>query len=344
MRERSYNSNSRRITDSGLSYAFITSLNSAYRGMWAFERALRALDRDVDREDQLSRAERALETVQLWSVEVGGGRSLFHLEERPVLDDDASRAWRLLHVAEDRLRSLINELISSSDTDVLLHDEFARNVRVAAMVECARAEETHVRGMVEWMDAVGDEAAANAWRQRLLACTVQVEEAQRWLAAFRELRGEPTPELLEQFLDDTLLLAARVAERVVDICHTFSLYTGMFEFADVGIVHDQVDSWVEGGYSVHDAGRWFAAGHNPDTAAEWMSVGAADPLVAAGFMWRGFSAAEARPWLKRHIGGRTAAVWAGSGHDPEDAREWIALGLPEPHILASVPALESRLM
>jgi hypothetical protein len=344
MRERSHNPNGAGLDDVGLSHAFLLALNVTYGGMWAFERALRTLVDDLDRDDELARAEQVLGRLQTWHGDLAAGDALFHLGARPVLDDDASSAWRLLHVAEGRQRALINELISSSDTATLLRDDFARNVRVAAMVECARAGELHVRGMVAWMEAVGDTAAAEAWKQRLLGCTVQVEEADRWLATFRELRGEPSDELLEQFLDSTLLLAAKVAERVVEICHTFSLYTGVFEFADVGIAHDQVDFWVESGFAVHDAGRWFAAGHCPTTAAAWMAVGASDPLVAAGFMWRGFTPQEARPWLKRHISGGMAAAWAGSGHDAEDAREWISLGIPEPHILASLPALETRLM
>ena len=344
MRERKNNPDGIGVGDTNMSYAFVTALDAAYGGMWAFERSLRSLDHELDREDELSRAEQVLERLQNWRTDLSADRPLFSLEERPVLDDDASRAWRLLHVAEGRLRSLISELISSSDIETLQGDDFARNVRVAAMVECARADELHVRGMVDWMESTGDLAAAESWRQRLLACTVRVEEADRWLTTFRELRGEPDQALLEQFLDDTLLLAADVAERVVDICHTFSLYTGLFDFADVGVDDEQVEGWLSGGFSVHDAGRWFAAGHTPASATEWIAVGATDPMVAAGFMWRGFPPAEARPWLKRHISGRMAAAWARFGHDPEDAREWISLGIPEPHILASLPALETRLM
>jgi len=344
MRERKDRSIGVGVGDTNMSYAFVTVLDAAYGGMWAFERSLRSLDRSLDREDELARAEKALERLQSWRRGLPEGRVLFSLEERPVLDVDASSAWRLLHVAEGRLRSLINELIASSDLDTLRRDEVARNIRVAAMVECARAEELQVLGMVDWMAATGQEEAADAWRQRLLACTVRVEEADRWLATFRELRDEPEANLLEQFLDDTLLLAADVAERVVDICHTCSLYTGLFDYADVGVAEDQVEAWFAGGFSVHDAGRWFAAGHSPDSATEWIAVGAVDPMVAAGFMWRGFAPAEARPWLNRHIGGRMASAWARSGHDPEDAREWIALGVPEPHILASLPALETRVM
>jgi len=344
MRERKNSPNGIGVGDRNMSYAFVTALDAAYGGMWAFERSLRSLDRELDREDELSRAEQVLTRLQSWRRGLPQGRVLFSLAERPVLDDDASKAWRLLHVAEGRLRSLISELIASSDLETLQCDDLARNVRVAAMVECARAEELHVRGMVDWMKATGDDTAADAWSQRLLACTVRVEEADRWLATFRELRGEPAMDLLEQFLDDTLLLAADVAERVVDICHTFSLYTGLFDFADVGVADDQVEGWLAGGFSVHDAGRWFAAGHTPASATEWLAVGASDPMVAAGFMWRGFPPAEARPWLKRHISGRMAAAWARCGHDPEDAREWIALGIPEPHILASLPTLEPRVM
>jgi len=225
MRERKNNPGGIGVGDTNMSYAFVTALDAAYGGMWAFERSLRSLDPGLDREDELSRAEQVLGRLQGWRSDLPQGRVLFSLEERPLLDDDASRAWRLLHVAEGRLRSMINELIVSSDVETLQSDDLARNVRVAAMVECARAEDLQVRGMVDWLEATGEEAAADAWRQRLLACTVRVEEADRWLATFRELRGEPDADLLEQFLDDTLLLAADVAERVVDICHTFSLYT-----------------------------------------------------------------------------------------------------------------------
>ena len=327
-----------------MSFAFVTALDAAYGGMWAFERALRALDPELEREDELAHAEQVLERLQRWHLRLRDGGVLFNLDERPVLDDHGSRAWRLLHVAEGRLRSLINELIASSDLETLRRDEFARNVRAAAMVECARAEDLHVRSMVDWMTTVGDVAAADAWRQRLLASTVRVERANRWLAAFRELRGEPDLSTLEEFLDDTLLLAADVAERIVGICHTFSLYTGVFEFADVGIEDDQVAAWVARGFAVHDAGKWFAAGHSPDTANAWIAVGAADPMVAAGFMWRGFTPEEAGPWLRRQISGRRATAWARCGHDAEDAREWISLGIPAPYVLATSSPLEARLM
>ena len=131
---------------------------------------------------------------------------------------------------------------------------------------------------------------------------------------------------------------------MVDISKTFSLYTGVFDYAEVGIPTEQSEAWHERGFTPYEAGRWFAAGHSPERARSWLEVGAADPMVAAGFMWRGFTPAEAGPWLRRHISGRMAAAWARSGHDAEGAREWIALGIPEPHVLAQLPALESRVM
>ena len=151
MRERKNNPAGIGVGDTHLSYAFVTVLDAAYGGMWAFERSLRSLDRDLDREDELSRAEHVLERLQSWRRRLPQGRALFSLEERPVLDDDGSKAWRLLHVAEGRLRSLVSELIASSDLETLQCDDFARNVRVAAMVECARAEALHGRGVVDWV-------------------------------------------------------------------------------------------------------------------------------------------------------------------------------------------------
>jgi hypothetical protein len=330
--------------DVNLSFAFVAALESAYGGMWAFERALTSLDAEVDREEELARSEQVLERLQQWRDRLAAGEPMLRTEQRPVVEGDASRAWRLLDVAEGRLRSLISELIDSSDLETLAHDDFARHVRVAAMVECARAEQLHVRVMADWALATGDEEMATAWKQRLLGCAVRIEKADRWLAVFRNLRETPDEALLLDFLDDTLLLAATVATRVVDISKTFSLYTGVFDYAEVGIPTEQSEAWHERGFTPYEAGRWFAAGHSPERARSWLEVGAADPMVAAGFMWRGFTPAEAGPWLRRHISGRMAAAWARSGHDAEGAREWIALGIPEPHVLAQLPALESRVM
>ncbi len=330
--------------DVNLSFAFLAALESAYGGMWAFERALSSLDPEVDREEELARSEQVLERLQRWRGRLAEGEPLLLTEQRPVIEGDASRAWRLLDVAEGRLRSLISELIESSDLEALAHDEFARHVRVSAMVECARAEQLHVQAMVDWARATGDDEMATAWKQRLLGCTVRVEQADRWLTVFRNLRETPDESLLVDFLDDTLLLAATVATRVVDISKTFSLYTGVFDYAEVGIPAEQSDAWSDAGFTPYEAGRWFAAGHSPERATAWLEVGAADPMVAAGFMWRGFTPNEAGPWLRRHISGRMAAAWARSGHDAEGAREWIALGIPEPHVLAQLPALESRVM
>ncbi len=317
------------VDDLRLTQSFVNTLSSAYTGLWVFERSLRRLEPEVDRDDELAQAEHGLRRIQGWERETMQGETLFELSERPLLSDDASRAWRLLHVAEGRLRSLISELIQSSDLKVLLDDSFARSVRLAVQCEAAYAAEARVLGMLRWTE-VHAPLEAGRWRHRLLSCRLHIDEAEALLERFSDREIEPDDRDLERLLDSSLLLPADLAERVVEICHVFSLYTGVFEYADVGIPEAQNAVWETAGFGPYAAGRWFAAGLNARRAIDWMDVGAEDPLVAAGFMWRGFTPEEAEPWLSAYIGGRIAATWASAGSDPQEAREWIALGVRDP--------------
>ena len=318
-----------RIGDLRLTQSFVSALSAAYTGLWIFERSLCRLEPEVDRADELARAEHSLHHIQAWERRALHGETLFELSERPLLSDDASRAWRLLHVAEGRIRSLIGELIQSSDLKVLVDDPFARSVRIATHCEEAYASEAGVLGWLRWTE-VHAPREAGRWRHRLLTCRRRVEEADALLDRISDRKIEPDDRNLARLLDSSLLLPADLAERVVDICHVFSLYTGVFEYADVGIPEAQNAIWETAGFGPYAAGRWFAAGLNARHAIDWMEVGAGDPLVAAGFMWRGFTPQEARPWLSAYIGGRIAASWASNGSDPQEAREWISLGVRDP--------------
>lgn len=327
--------------DLRLSGSFVATLDAAYRGMWAFERALMDLDPEVDREDELEKAEHVLETVGEWWREFEAGIPLFRLHERPVLQGEASRAWRLLQVAESRARSLIGELTGSTDVGGLVADPWARTIRLAATAEVAYAQRATVAGLVRAAERSGDRSEADRWRQRLLASDEKVREAHELAERFR---GEPLDEETAwDIWDATLLLPAQVAQRVIDIARVFGLYTGRFDYDDAGIPDAQVDDWAAHGFEPEVAGRWFAAGLTPARAAAWMGAGARDPMVAAGFLWRGFSPDEARLWLSRFIEGRRAAAWQAAGCNPEDAREWIALGIRDPHRISAFPAT-SRLM
>lgn len=317
------------VDDLRLTQAFVNGLSAAYTGMWVFERSLCRLEPEIDRADELAQAEHSLRQIQAWERAALQGETLFELSERPLLSDDASRAWRLLHVAEGRIRSLIGELIQSSDLKVLGDDPLARSVRIATHCEAAYASETRILGMLRWTEAHAP-LEAGRWRHRLLTCRRKVEEADALLDRFCDLEIEPDDRDLARLLDSSLLLPADLAERVVEICHVFSLYTGVFDYADVGIPEAQNASWETAGFGPHAAGRWFAAGLSARHAIDWMDVGAEDPLVAAGFMWRGFTPQEAQPWLSAYIGGRIAASWASSGSDPQEAREWISLGVRDP--------------
>ncbi len=315
-----------RVDNLRLTQSFVNTLSAAYTGLWIFERSLCRLEPEVDRTDELAQAEHAMQRIQRWERETLQGETL---SERPLLSDDASRAWRLLHVAEGRIRSLIGELIQSSDLRVLADDPFARSVRIATHCEAAYASEASALGMLRWTE-VHAPLEAGRWRHRLLTYHRQVEEADALLERFSDRKIEPDDRDLACLLDSSLLLPADLAERVVDICHVFSLYTGVFEYADVGIPEAQNVSWETAGFGPYAAGRWFAAGLNARHAIDWMKVGAEDPLVAAGFMWRGFTPQEAQPWLSAYIGGRIAASWASNGSDPQEAREWISLGVRDP--------------
>ena len=326
-------SNQAQVDDLRLTQAFVNSLVGTYTGLWVFERSLCRLEPEVDHADELAQAEHSLRHIQSWAQEALGGKTLFELSERPLLSDDASRAWRLLYVAEGRLRSLIGELIQSSDLKILGDDAFARSVRIASHCEAAYASEASVLGMLRWAEAHAP-LEAGRWRHRLLTCRRKIEEADALLDHFNDREIEPNDRDLSRLLDSSLLLPADLAERVVEICHVFSLYTGVFEYADVGIPEAQNAIWETAGFGPYAAGRWFAAGLNARHAIDWMAVGAEDPLVAAGFMWRGFTPKQAQPWLSAYIGGRIAASWASAGSDPQEAREWIALGVRDPAAVA----------
>lgn len=338
------NGGSQTAGDRELSRAFLSTIEAAYRGMWAFERALMELGAEVDRSEELDQAERVLETVAEWWRRLESGSPIFRQRDRPVLQGPSSRAWRLLQVAESRLRSLIGDLTGTTDVDRLAADRWARTVRLATLIELAEAQHTTIAGLVRRAEAEGDLERARQWRQRLLA----TEESRREARSLAEELGSAADadfdeELAHRLYDATLLAPAQVAQRVIDISQVFSLYTGSFDYEDAGIPDAQVDDWAAYGFTPEDAGRWFAAGLTPARAATWISAGAPDPLIAAGFLWRGFSPEEAGSWLGSFIEGRRAAAWQAAGCDPQDAREWIALGVRDPGRVASFPAA-TRLM
>ncbi len=318
------------VRDLRLSHAFVNTISGAFRGMWIFESAFEELAPGTDRSDELARSERVLETVDGWWRNLEARDPLFRTEERPVLEQESSRAWRLLQVAEARLRSLIGELTDSSDLETLLQEPLARAIGAAALRENAHVQREIVQGLVRFADMLDDHTQGDRWRQRLLDCERRVDEAEALVERLRAAGAEPGIRLLAELLDSTLVLPAQVAQRIVDICQVFSLYTGVFDYEDVGIPDAQTDIWADAGFEPDIAGRWFAAGMSPGRAIAWMQVGAEDPLVAAGFLWRGFTPDEAEPWLHRYISGRTAVAWAAAGCDAEDAREWITLGIHGP--------------
>lgn len=315
--------------DLRLSHAFVSTLAAAYRGMWVFESTLMQIDDEVEREEEMDQAERVLETVSGWWRDLHAGRPLFRMRERPVLEGEASRAWRLLQVAEGRCRSLIGEITQSTDVETLIEDPWSCKVRTAGLLEITHAQRETVRGLVRLAEILGRPDEADQWRQRILAAEARIGEAEAVVE--RILTAEEVDEdLARQLFDATLLLPAQVAQRVIDMCQVFGLYTGMFDYADAGIPEAQSASWADAGFEPRAAGRWFAAGLTPGRATRWIAVGASDPLVAAGFMWRGFTPDQAAPWLQRFIEGRRAAAWQSAGCDAEDAREWIALGIRDP--------------
>jgi hypothetical protein len=316
--------------DLRLSHAFLNTLSAAYRGLWVFESTLAQLDGLDDREDELNKTERVLETLADWWREFDRHRPLFVVDERPVLDGDASRAWRLLQVAESRYRSLIGELTGSSDTRTLLQDDIGRNMRVAAYLEIAHFQRETVLGLIRRAEVIDQPRERSQWQQRVLACSQRIDEAEALVEQLSDAGDAPSERLMEQLLDATLLLPAHVAQRVIDVCQVFSLYTGVFEYEDAGIPEAQQSIWEQAGFQPPVAGRWFAAGLTPRKAIDWIAAGAQDPLVAAGFMWRGFTPEQAAPWLERFIEGKRAAEWIAAGCDAEDAREWIALGIRRP--------------
>ena len=329
--------------DLRLSHSFINTLSAAYHGMWVFENLLARLEPEVDREDAIAKTERVLETIAGWWQSFERGEPLLRAGERPVLQGDASKAWRLLQVAEARSRALIGELTESSDFEALRSDRWARSLRVAAMLEMAHVQQQTLDGLVRLADTLGASAEADAWRQRALVYEQRIAEGEQLAEQLGEAGDNPDPAHIAALLDTTLLLPANVAQRVVDICQVFGLYTGVFDYTDAGIPDAQTGLWADAGFEPRVAGRWFAAGLTPHKAVDWIAVGASDPILAASFMWRGFSPQEAAPWLHRFIEGRRAAAWQAVGCDAENAREWIALGIRDPMQIQTV-RVPDRLM
>ncbi len=323
--------------DLHLTHAFLTALSASYQGLWVFENVLDRLDEQEDRSDEIAKAERVLETVEGWWQALAAGEPVVCLHERPVLTGEASRAWRLLQVAEARLRALIAELTDSSDLEPLLEDPLKRHVRAAALCECAHAQRVGVASVIRFAEIRGDNREAFRYRQRLLSCRSAIDEAEQLVAQLHEAEPEPSATLVARLLDASLLLPAHVAQRVVDIGSAFALYTGVFDYSDAGIPDPQASAWAEAGFDARTAGRWFAAGFSPRKAQAWRLAGTQDPLIAADFMWRGFTPEEAAAWLRRYIGGRRAAAWAAAGYGPDDTREWIVLGVRDPDQLATLP-------
>jgi len=308
--------------------------------MWVFDSAFEELVAGADRSDELAKSERVLETVDGWWGRLETRRPLFRTHERPVLEEDSSRAWRLLQVAEARLRALIGELTDSSDLETLLQEPVARAIRAAALRENAHAQREIVRGLARFADLVDGSRHGDRWRQRLLDCERRVQDAELVVGRLRRAGFEPGLRLVAELLDATLLLPAQVAQRIVDVSQVFSLYTGVFDYEDAGIPNAQTDIWASAGFKPDMAGRWFAAGMTPRRATAWIEVGAGDPLVAADFLWRGFTPDEAEPWLHRYISGRSAAEWSAAGCDAEDTREWITIGIHDPDRLAGMRSAE----
>lgn len=327
-----------RREDLRLSHAFVGTLSAVYSGMWVFECVLEKLEPVLDREDELNKTERVLDTVEDWGKRLAAGDPLLHIEARPLLDDDGSRAWRLLQVAESRLRALIGELTESSDLEFLMQEPLARNIRVAALCEVAHAQRAMLLGMVTQAEALGSSEQAEILRGGVLAAENTIVRAQSMCDRLQAAGTEPSVQLVEELLDQSLLLPARVAQRVVDIGRVFSLYTGVFDYEDAGIPDAQQEIWADEGFNPHDAGRWFAAGFSPCTSRDWIDSGTDDALVAAGFQWRGFTPAEASRWLEHYIDGRNAAAWIVAGCEAEDASEWIALGIRDPLAMAAMPS------
>lgn len=323
-------------SDLRLSHAFVSTLGAAYRGMWVFETMLMELDVGVDRRDEVDKAERVLETISGWWKDLEAGDPLFRMRKRPVLQGEASQAWRLLQVAEGRARSLIGELTKCADVEALVQDSWARTIRLCALLEAAHVQRETVLGLIRLADALGCSAEAERWRHRLLTAEGRLDDAEAIVGPFLQA-PEIDETMARKLFDASLLLPAQVAQRVVDMSQVFGMYTGVFDYTDAGIPEAQSETWAEAGFEPRQAGRWFAAGLTPSRAAAWMEVGASDPLVAAGFMWRGFSPGEAAPWLERFIEGRRAAAWQQAGCDAEDAREWISLGIRHPERVPAIP-------
>jgi hypothetical protein len=94
MRERENNMDGVGVGDTNMSYAFVTVLDAAYGGMWVFERSLRSLDHDLDREDELARAEQVLKRLQAWRRRLPQGKGTVQPRGTP-----AARRRRLAGVA-----------------------------------------------------------------------------------------------------------------------------------------------------------------------------------------------------------------------------------------------------
>jgi hypothetical protein len=73
---------------------------------------------------------------------------------------------------------------------------------------------------------------------------------------------------------------------------------------DAGYSRPDAVAWIEAGCTVEDAEEWYEEGFNASNAAEWKTLGC-DPKLARGYMRSGVDQVSAYYWRKGQMGGGT---------------------------------------
>ncbi len=307
------------LGDLNLTHAFINTLSASYQGMYVYENVFGVLSQASDREEKMKNTANVLDKISEWWAMFQRHEPLmryrFHQEG---VEGEASKACRLLEVAQKRLDGLMQELLASSSVESILRDGVRRALRVANSCEAAYARQHFVQGLIAYGEILDREEVADRWRQHLLYCRRETAEANALFERFQRMEGEIDEAAAAGLLDLTLTDPVAVGRRAVDVRSVFGLLRNRFDYADAGIPEAEAVPWKRGGFAPADAAGWRLAGMGPEESQAWIDAGIPDPLGAATYAWRGIEQAVASKWYEQGYNGRVAAGWIRQGISEPD--------------------------
>jgi hypothetical protein len=311
----------RLVNDLGISHAFINALSACYQGSFVFINALEQLAPTSDGPQAVENAGKSIQAVnRLWE-EFKTHRPLVVMAERDKPSELMRAAWEMLVIAKRQLKRGVGELARSSLLERNMADRGAFHFRVAASCEAAYARYHYIQGLVFYGEVMNREEVSDRWRQHLLSCQGEINEAHQHLGLAKEMGANLVEETVARILDDTLGLPAGYGARVNDINVLFAKYRGQIGYGDVEIPDDQAASWAEKGIPPEQAGSWFQGGFTVEETMAWVGAGVPDPIIAFNYLLRNVPMDEAVTWMRAGFSARDAARFRNQGLTPEQARK-----------------------